>query len=269
MKSLILRSFASIVLVALVPAIAQSRDIFSSSDCLRCGLFYVATAEPHEAKSPPNSLGKRIQVKAPASVAPAARQGTGLLVLGDSISAAYGIDKSKGWVALLEKALEVDCPGFTVQNASLSGETTAGGVTRLPGLLARWQPRIVVIELGGNDGLRGLSPGQMERNLVTMVRATRAAGAEPVVLGILIPPNYGEAYSKLFEQAMRRAIAAEQVPFLDFFLSGIATNDALMQADGLHPTAAAQPTLLANAWQVLAEPLGKLCPGLDLAGIGN
>tara|TARA_R110000787_G_scaffold81943_1_gene177460 strand:+ start:4572 stop:5285 length:714 start_codon:yes stop_codon:yes gene_type:complete len=189
----------------------------------------------------------------------------GLLILGDSISAAYGIDKSLGWVALLVSQLHRQCPYVSVHNASVSGETTAGGLMRLPDLLRRWQPAVVVIELGGNDGLRGLSPAQMQHNLQEIIRLARKAGAEPLVLGILIPPNYGKAYRRLFDEAIADAATAEGVARLDFFLTGVADHEALMQADGLHPTAAAQPQLLANAWQILEKPLERICGNVDLS----
>ena len=189
----------------------------------------------------------------------------GVLVLGDSISAAYGIDKSLGWVALLERRLAQQCPGVAVHNASVSGETTAGGLLRLPDLLARLKPGLVVIELGGNDGLRGLSPVQMQRNFADMISLVRAAGAEPVLLGILIPPNYGETYRRLFEQAIADVARDDQVVLLDFFLTGVAEHEELMQDDGIHPTAEAQPILLSNAEQVLEAPLQTLCGSLDLS----
>lgn len=188
----------------------------------------------------------------------------GVLVLGDSISAAYGIDKSLGWVALLESQLHQQCPHIAVHNASVSGETTAGGLLRLPDLLAGLKPSLVVIELGGNDGLRGLPPAQMQGNLQEMIRMARAAGAEPLLLGILIPPNYGKAYRGLFDQAIASAAATEGVASLDFFLAGVADHEDLMQADGLHPAAAAQPLLLANAWSILEQPLERVCGGVDL-----
>lgn len=143
------------------------------------------------------------------------------MVLGDSISAAYGLDKSKGWVALLEARLARDCPQITVHNASVSGETSAGGRLRLPGLLERHKPGLVVIELGGNDGLRGLSPARMQDNFQDMIKRSRKAGAEVVMLGILIPPNYGETYRLLFEKAIADAAEREQVAFVDFFLAAL------------------------------------------------
>jgi len=183
----------------------------------------------------------------------------GVLVLGDSISAAYGIDKRDGWVALLAQRLEPQCPHVNIHNASVSGETSAGGLARLPGLLAAHQPRLLVIELGGNDGLRGLSPRQMSKNLQQMVALAEGAGAQVALLGMLMPPNLGAAYVRLFEQAMGEVGADESVYFQAFFLQNVAGNRDLIQSDGLHPTAAAQPRLLDNAWQLLEEPLAEIC----------
>ena len=189
--------------------------------------------------------------------APAAA--SGVLVLGDSISAAYGIDKQQGWVALLQTRLDEECPGVQVNNASVSGETTAGGLTRLPALLAaagEAAPQVVVIELGGNDGLRGLSPTAMENNLLRMVSLSRDAGARVLLLGMLLPANYGEQYINLFRQAFERVAGKTGVAFVPFFLESVAEEPGLMQADGIHPAAAAQPVLLDNAWPAL-QPLIK------------
>ncbi len=182
-----------------------------------------------------------------------------MLVLGDSISAAYGIDKRDGWVVLLERRLEAQCPHVNIHNASVSGETTAGGLARLPGLLAAHQPRLLVIELGGNDGLRGLSPQQMGKNLQQMIALAEGAGTQVALLGMLMPPNLGAAYVRLFEQAMAGVAEDESVLFQAFFLKGVADQRALLQVDGLHPTAAAQPLLLDNAWQLLEKPLAGIC----------
>lgn len=162
-------------------------------------------------------------------------------------------------MALLEQRLAPQCPSINIHNASVSGETSAGGLARLPALLATHQPRLLVVELGGNDGLRGLSPGQMSKNLQQMFRLAAAADAQVALLGMLMPPNLGAAYVRLFEQAMRDAAVDESVLFLEFFLQGVASQRALLQADGLHPTAAAQPRLLDNAWQILEQPLAKIC----------
>lgn len=198
-----------------------------------------------------------------------------VLVLGDSISAAYGIDKSEGWVALLQNRvdawcsvspepsdasnLEIQAPAIQVINASVSGETTHGGRVRLPDLLSEHKPKLVIIELGGNDGLRGLSPKAMQDNLSSMVKLARAANAQVVLLGILIPPNYGEAYQLLFERAIANVAESEQVPFVKFFLAEIGGRPELMQSDGVHPVAEAQSILLENAWVVLEDAFESLC----------
>lgn len=185
--------------------------------------------------------------------------GVTVLVLGDSISAAYGIDKADGWVALFEQQYQPQCPGLKVINASVSGEISAGGRARLAALLAQHQPQIVVIELGGNDGLRGLSPQSLEQNLRTMVTLSREAGATPLLLGMYLPPNYGVAYRQLFEATFTRVADSEQVPLVPFFLDQVGGVDALMQSDGLHPTAAAQPQLLDNAMTILEPALMEHC----------
>jgi len=180
-------------------------------------------------------------------------QAGGLLVLGDSISAAYGIEKSAGWVALLEKELEQRCRDFPVINASVSGETTAGGNSRLEALLDTHSPDIVIIELGGNDGLRGLSPVAMANNLTQMIEKSRAANATPVLLGMRIPPNYGQQYTRLFEQQFRQVSDDKQVPLFPFFLEGV-VEQGWLQKDGIHPTEEAQPLLKRHAVSVL-EPV--------------
>ncbi len=178
-----------------------------------------------------------------------------VLVLGDSISAGYGIEQRAGWVALLEDGLAARCPGVAVHNASVSGETSAGGLHRLPELLARRSPRVVVIELGGNDGLRGLPPQRMAANLSEMARLARAAGAEPVLLGMKIPPNYGPVYQRRFERVFTELAEQQKLPFAAFLLEGLEFGGGHFQADGIHPTAAAQPVLLRNAWPPLARAL--------------
>lgn len=183
-----------------------------------------------------------------------------LLVLGDSISAAHGIDKNKGWVALLEERLAEPCPDWTVKNASVSGETSAGGAVRLEGLLERDQIKAVIIELGGNDGLRGLPPKQLRDNLNRMIRMSREAGAKVGLLGIRIPPNYGAAYTKMIEGSFRTVAEEADIPFVPRILEGIAGRDDWMQDDGIHPTAEAQPRLLDNAWPVVRELLDCVEP---------
>jgi len=185
-------------------------------------------------------------------------QAGGLLVLGDSISAAYGIEKSAGWVALLEKELEQRCRDFPVINASVSGETTSGGNSRLEALLDTHSPDIVIIELGGNDGLRGLSPVAMANNLTQMIEKSRAANATPVLLGMRIPPNYGQQYTRLFEQQFRQVSDDKQVPLFPFFLEGV-VEQGWLQKDGIHPTEEAQPLLKRHAVSVLEPVLPAQC----------
>ncbi len=182
-----------------------------------------------------------------------------VLVLGDSISAAYGIDKGDGWVQLLATRVARHCPGVAVENASVSGETTAGGLFRLPQLLERHHPDVVIIELGGNDGLRGLSPVHMQTNFQRMVDLVREAGGIPVLLGMLMPPNYGAAYQRAFAQVFETVAEERDVAFVQFFLTGVGDRPELMQADGVHPAAAAQARLLDNAWPALEGLLEGLC----------
>ncbi len=185
-----------------------------------------------------------------------------VLIMGDSISAAYGLDKAQGWTSLLDKKLSQQCQGMTVKNASVSGETSAGGLARLPQLLKETQPQLVVIELGGNDGLRGLSPQRMQQNLEQMVQLSKQSGAQAVILGMRMPANLGDTFRMLFDRAFAQAAANQQVPLLPFFLDQVYDQPALMQQDGIHPTAAAQPQLLANAMTVLAPVLQPHCAQL-------
>ena len=169
-----------------------------------------------------------------------------ILVLGDSISAAYGMSLDKGWVALLARQLESSHPDYTVVNASISGETSAGGLRRLPELLQAHQPSLVIIELGGNDGLRGYPLGKFRDNLEQMARLSQQAGAEVLLLAMEIPPNYGSRYTSGFRESFSLAAEATGSRLGAFMLEGVATDPSLMQADGIHPTVAAQPRLLAN-----------------------
>ncbi|OJA05067.1 arylesterase [Halomonas sp. QHL1] len=174
-----------------------------------------------------------------------------LLVMGDSLSAAYGIERDEGWVSLLAERLAGDAQ---VINASISGETTSGGLQRFTELLGQQQPDIVLIELGGNDGLRGLSPNQMQANLASMIEQSQDAGAQVLLLGIDIPPNYGQAYRDAFTGVFYSLAEEYDVSLVPFLLEDIALNDALMQSDGIHPTADAQPIILENVWPEL-KPL--------------
>lgn len=178
-----------------------------------------------------------------------------VLVLGDSLSAEYGLQRGSGWVALLERRLSQSGWRGNVINASVSGETTAGGKTRLPGLLSRHQPDVVIIELGGNDALRGLSLANTESNLRAMIRASRDSGARVLVLGMQMPPNYGAAYSKAFEAVFERSAREEKVDWVPKFLKGIGERLDLFQADRIHPTEQAQALMLENVWPALKRLL--------------
>ena len=175
---------------------------------------------------------------------PAAAAGRTILVLGDSISAAYGLDESDGWVSLMEAELQKTDPEIQVVNASISGDTTDGGVQRLPDALARFTPEIVIIELGGNDGLRGQSLKLMKRNLLTMIEMTRISGAEPLILGMRIPTNYGEYFTERFFKVFQQAAYESETAIVPFLLAPIATEREYFQEDGVHPTAEAQPLLM-------------------------
>jgi len=178
-----------------------------------------------------------------------------VLVLGDSLSAAYGIRADQGWVSLLRSRLQQDEPARDVVNASISGETTAGGLARLPKLLADHKPALVVVELGANDALRGLPIAAPRANLQRIIELTRESGARVLLLGIEIPVNYGPQYRDSL-RAMYRDLATDfNLPLVPFLLDGVALDPQLMQEDGLHPTATAQPRLLDNVWPALAQAL--------------
>ncbi|WGL16564.1 arylesterase [Microbulbifer bruguierae] len=174
-----------------------------------------------------------------------------LLVLGDSISAAYGIDERQGWVQLLRERLAERELDIAVVNASVSGETSAGGLVRLPRLLSEHSPDWLVLELGGNDGLRGYPPRALQNNLLQIVKLARDGGAEVLLLGMQMPPNYGKAYTRAFADVYPKVAEAEQVPLVPFFLETVALEEGAMQSDGIHPTAKAQPALLDHVWPCL------------------
>ena len=176
-----------------------------------------------------------------------------ILVLGDSLSAGYGIALEESWVSLLQDRLTQQGYGYRVVNASVSGETTEGGLTRLPAALRKHRPDLVLIELGGNDGLRGIPVRTFKQNLQRMVELSREAGAEVLLLGIRIPPNYGPVYTRAFESVYQQLAHEFELALVDFLLAGVALDPSLMQADGIHPTADAQPVLLDNVWPMI-EP---------------
>ena len=179
-----------------------------------------------------------------------------VMVLGDSISAGYGIEPQQAWVNLLQKRLDQQYPKqHKVVNASVSGETTSGALARLPILLQTHKPNVVVIELGGNDGLRGQPPQMIQKNLVQLIQQSQKANATVVVLGMKIPPNYGTAYSKAFENNYKMVSQQFKVKLLPFFLEGVAGNKSLMQKDLVHPNGKAQPILLNLAYPYIKGAL--------------
>jgi len=180
-----------------------------------------------------------------------------ILVFGDSISAGYGIRVEQGWVSLLQRKLESQGYGYRVTNASVSGETTAGGLARLPRALTVHKPGIVVIELGGNDGLRALPVTQMRANLMRMVALSREAGASVLLVGMRIPPNYGPVYTQQFHAVYDDVSRSFKIPSVPFLLNDVALNGKLMQEDGIHPNVEGQPKLLDNIWPQLAKMLVK------------
>jgi len=177
-----------------------------------------------------------------------------ILVLGDSLSAAYGIERSRGWVALLQNRLQQAGYPHRVVNASISGDTTAGGLSRLPQALAQFQPDILIIELGGNDGLRGLGNRQTRDHLDQMITLARAARSRPLLLGMMLPPNFGKAFTEKFLQIYRDLAEQRRVPLVPFFLEGVADRPDWMQGDGIHPNASGQPLMLEHVWAQL-QPL--------------
>ena len=178
-----------------------------------------------------------------------------ILVVGDSLSAGYGIELRDGWVTLLQQRLSKQGYPHTVVNASISGDTTAGGRARLPAALKRQRPQIVILELGGNDGLRGLPLRETRANLDAMIKATQAAGARVLLVGIHLPPNYGPDYAGKFHAIYHDLARAHNTALLPFLLEGVALTPGFMQPDGIHPRAAAQPRLLDNVWPSLESLL--------------
>lgn len=178
-------------------------------------------------------------------------------MLGDSLSAGYGVPLEQGWVALLQDRLDAEGYEYRVVNASITGDTTSGGLRRLPRALAIHRPDIVIIELGGNDGLRG-TPLQVTReNLRRMIELCRERGAQVVLAGIQLPPNYGARYTEAFARIYRELAEEYDAELIPFFMEGVALDPQMMQADGIHPNAAAQRRLLDNAWAALAPLLEK------------
>ncbi len=181
-----------------------------------------------------------------------------ILVLGDSLSAGYGLELGESWVDLLQNRLNDQGYEFTLINASISGDTSSGGLARLPQALKRHQPALVIVELGGNDGLRGFPLKVLRRNLDAIITQARAAGAQVALLGMRIPENYGVRYSDGFYRSYGELAEEHQLAFVDFFMEGVALDRGLMQADGIHPNAEAQARLLENAWPAICASLAEI-----------
>jgi acyl-CoA thioesterase I len=180
-----------------------------------------------------------------------------ILVFGDSLSAALGLRPEQGWVELLTRRLQSQGYGYEVVNASVSGETSSGGLQRLPRALELHRPGIVILELGANDGLRGLPVDAMRANLVQMVRLSQAQGARVLLVGIRLPPNYGQRYGDQFAATYATLANQNRLPLVPFLLQGVALNPSLMQEDGMHPNAAGEPLVLENVWPLLKPLLNK------------
>jgi len=192
-----------------------------------------------------------------------------VLVFGDSLSAGYGIDVDQSWTTLLQARLREQGYEHRVINASISGETSEGGKTRIGPALENFSPELVILELGGNDGLRGFPPPVMKANLAAIIEQTRNTGAGIVILGIRIPTNYGPRYTAAFENVYRELAVEHDVPWIEFFMEGVALNEDLMQDDGIHPNAEAQPILLDNAWPIIVESLRPDAVAADKMDAGS
>ena len=186
------------------------------------------------------------------SIVTPAQANSVILVMGDSLSAEYGLSRGSGWVKLLENQLQKQSSPWTVFNASISGETSAGGLTRLPALLESKKPGIVLLELGANDALRGLSIEQTRSNLEKMIVLSKKSGAKVLLFGMQIPPNYGQQYTTQFKEMFKSLAKQEDIQLLPFFLAGVASNKELFQADNIHPNEQAQNTLFKNVWGAMA-----------------
>ena len=181
-----------------------------------------------------------------------------ILILGDSISASYGISQKQGWVNLLENDILIINNSIKIINASVSGETTTGGLTRLPKLLEKYKPSVLLIELGGNDGLRGMPLTTMERNLISIISIAKKSDIKPLLLGIEIPPNYGRRYTQGFKNSFVKVAEKTETPLLPFLLDGVALDKTKMQSDGLHPNEKGQPIIKENVLKFLKLHLPKL-----------
>lgn len=180
-----------------------------------------------------------------------------IVVLGDSISAGYGMQAGKGWVTLIKQKLNQKNKGYKVFNESISGDTSAGGLARIDNVLSRHKPDILILELGANDGLRGLSPKLMKTNLAEIIKRSQQAGAEILLLGMRIPPNYGKRYVDMFYKTYPQLAEQISIPYVPFILEGVALVKGLMQKDGLHPNEKAQAIIADKIWSYLSPILTK------------
>lgn len=187
--------------------------------------------------------------------APAFASAATIMVFGDSLSSAYGIERNRGWTTLMQQRLDEKRLDYKIVSASISGETTAGGRSRMAGALATHRPSIVIIALGANDGLRGLSLDAMRANLEAMVRSSRKSGAKVLLIGMRVPPNFGPAYAEKFHHVYRDIAARERIPWVPFLLEGFAEKPDFFQPDGIHPAVPAQALVLENVWKGLAPLL--------------
>ena len=178
-----------------------------------------------------------------------------ILIYGDSLSAGYGIDVDQSWAALLQRRLEAQGYEHRVVNASISGETTEGGVTQIEEAISTFSPELIILELGGNDGLRGFPPARIKENLRRIAAKAKASGADVVLLGIRIPTNYGTRYTSAFEAVYPEVAEELDILWIEFFMDGVALNDDLLLEDRIHPNAKAQPILLDNAWPIIRATL--------------
>ena len=178
-----------------------------------------------------------------------------VLIFGDSLSAGFGIDVDQSWATLLQERLAEQGYEHRVVNASISGETTEGGAAQIKNALGTFKPELIILELGGNDGLRGFPPARIKENLETIVAEAKASGADVVLLGIRIPTNYGTRYTQAFEAVYAEVAESLSVKWIEFFMQGVALNDELLQEDRIHPNVAAQPILLDNAWPIIRATL--------------
>lgn len=222
----------------------------------------VGVAAPQTVQPGTTAAGHGSNVTSTASQAPV------ILVLGDSLSAGHGIEQDKGWVNLLQLQLQAQHYPHHVVNASISGETTQGGASRIGSLLKQYQPAIVLLELGGNDGLRGLPPAVIRASLETIIKTVRARAIALVLIGMRLPPNYGPQYTQAFARLYQDLATQYRLPLVPFLMQGFASNFQLIQPDGIHPTEAAQPLMLQNVWPILL-PLLEDKKLVDKAAVGK